>query len=599
MNGAKYFPMLFVLAWLGLITLNTSACANTPILEEWRQLLHFPHNANTSSVLGDETFFLAPDGHHNPESELQTNLAYLRGEAGPEKQLKLRCNFPLRVRFLQHHYAHTIPTLPHVICPEYERFKQNIPTKKVAIVFSSYFMESPASAFGHTFLRLSNSSSSSSSELLDVGVSFGAIVTTENPFLYAYYGLTGGFQANFTTLPYFYKVREYNDFESRDLWSYELSLSEAEIATLRDHLFELRFSSFRYYYLSKNCSYYLLELLELARPSLRSKLLSRLPFYTIPIDTIKILSPLVSKLSFRPSARTRLQQQKLPSSFLSLSDSTKAQVPNDAATIDALVTFLDYKYAREILNESGAHYEWRKQLLLKRSELPSPAPSPLHQAAAAAFAAPHLAHPPRRAGIAYAAAAADSEHPWHFYYRFAFHDLLDPPSGVPPYSSLELLSLHLQLSKKAAPSLHEITLLEASILRPFESYEHPLSYHLQLNSKRSSLGLGMALKIEYSYSEILLFPMIDLTLTTHQHQQVILALGPTLNLRLRASSYLSLLASYHRPYHLQHHPTPPAPLLTLEARLHLPHALSLFALYSSSYSSSHSPPLLLGLHHYF
>jgi hypothetical protein len=65
-------------------------------------------------------------------------------------------------------------------------------------------------------------------------------------------------------------------------------------------------------------------------------------------------------------------------------------------------------------------------------------------------------------------------------YRFAFHDLLDPEVGYPPYSSLQILSLDFQ--KK---SLDHLTFIEITNLIPWEDYEKPLSFHFDSGVTRS------------------------------------------------------------------------------------------------------------------
>ena len=73
-------------------------------------------------------------------------------------------------------------------------------------------------------------------------------MTTDNPIVYSILGTMGGFKGSLVSLPYYYKIREYNDHESRDLWSYELNLSYEEIEVIIDHLWELGQTVFDYYY---------------------------------------------------------------------------------------------------------------------------------------------------------------------------------------------------------------------------------------------------------------------------------------------------------------------------------------------------------------
>ena len=59
---------------------------------------------------------------------------------------------------------------------------------------------------------------------LNYTVNFSADVTNSNDFLFAFYGLAGRYRGRFATVPYYIKIREYTDMESRDLWEYDLSL---------------------------------------------------------------------------------------------------------------------------------------------------------------------------------------------------------------------------------------------------------------------------------------------------------------------------------------------------------------------------------------
>ncbi|HEY5678025.1 MAG TPA: DUF4105 domain-containing protein, partial [Myxococcales bacterium] len=112
----------------------------------------------------------------------------------------------------------------------------------MTLVFSSYYLNNPASAFGHTFLRLNKAAAAQSGrrfELVDSGIDYAATADTHNAILYAFKGLTGLFQGHWNNYPYFYKVREYADYESRDLWEYDLDLTPQETARLVAHLWEL------------------------------------------------------------------------------------------------------------------------------------------------------------------------------------------------------------------------------------------------------------------------------------------------------------------------------------------------------------------------
>ena len=108
-------------------------------------------------------------------------------------------------------------------------------------------------------------------------------------------------------MPYYEKVKEYNDFENRDLWEYQLNLSPEEITQGLKHLWEIKRVNFPYYFLSSNCSYQLLGLLEAARPN--TYLRQDFPIYAIPTDTLRRVleeKDILRKLVYRPANGTTL-----------------------------------------------------------------------------------------------------------------------------------------------------------------------------------------------------------------------------------------------------------------------------------------------------
>lgn len=100
-------------------------------------------------------------------------------------------------------------------------------------------------------------------------------------FSMAFTGFLGVFEGHFSKLPYYYKVREYADFESRDLWTYELNLTQDQVDEMVEHLWDLGHTYFDYYFLGENCSYHLMSLLDVVLPD--STLLKALSFYVHPL----------------------------------------------------------------------------------------------------------------------------------------------------------------------------------------------------------------------------------------------------------------------------------------------------------------------------
>ena len=238
----------------------------------WRKLVHYRKTIFGWSSEAHRSFFLSPRGGSDPEAELEATLAGFFAEPPPIPEVQHpQCQFPARFAWLHGKLGFDFARLPVQRCPRFEEFWERVSARAATLVFSSYFLNSPASAFGHTLLRLDKSDGAREGrrlELLDYGVTYAATVDTTNALVYAVKGLFGLFPGQFSSYPYYYKVREYNDYESRDLWEYDLALTPQQVSLLIAHLWELGSTSFDYYYISRNCSYHLLGALEAAAPEL-------------------------------------------------------------------------------------------------------------------------------------------------------------------------------------------------------------------------------------------------------------------------------------------------------------------------------------------
>ncbi|MCT7654286.1 DUF4105 domain-containing protein [Oceanimonas sp. NS1] len=180
----------------------------------------------------------------------------------------------------------------------------------MTLVFPTAFMNNPSSMFGHTLLRVDAKDQTRNKELVAFAINFAAEPETQdNPALFALKGLAGSYPGRFTVMPYYRKVREYNDMESRDIWEYRLALDTREVNRVLLHLWEMRDAEFDYYFLDENCSYQLLALLELARDDL--SLIKDFPLQAIPSDTVATLANnnLLATPRYRAAFGTRLLHQ--------------------------------------------------------------------------------------------------------------------------------------------------------------------------------------------------------------------------------------------------------------------------------------------------
>src|SRR5688572_14476038 len=235
----------------------------------WQALLHYRemwYGGWRSEADGWGFFNAGRIGKIDPERELAATLAAFRLPPVPldpkrlEQSQHPQCRFPARWTFLKQALAIDPARFPDQSCPIFERWRQGIAAEKVSLVYASAYLNSPASMYGHTFFRMSRATGEGN-PLLDYIINFAADADTNNGLLYAFKGVAGGFKGRFNTMPYYMKIQEYSNMESRDLWEYELALTPTQIERLVAHAWETGSTHFDYYFLSENCSYFLLGLL--------------------------------------------------------------------------------------------------------------------------------------------------------------------------------------------------------------------------------------------------------------------------------------------------------------------------------------------------
>ena len=176
----------------------------------------------------------------------------------------------------------------------------------MTLVFAASYLNSPSSMFGHTFIRLDPPQDDDEADLLLANtISYAADAAAhDSEILFAYKGIFGGYPGITSIKPYYEMVRLYSDIEHRDLWEYQLNLTQDEVDFMLAHAWELRDINFDYYFFDENCAYRLLALIDVARPG--TDLLDEVSTHAIPSDTVRwvVDKELVQEVKYRPSAAT-------------------------------------------------------------------------------------------------------------------------------------------------------------------------------------------------------------------------------------------------------------------------------------------------------
>lgn len=351
---------------------------------KWLNLLHYKESWNGSFVsdITNENFFIYDQGRTDPKNELNATIKKIFSEDENLNDASFQCRFPARFTFLQVH----LPLLNNAKkqkCKKYLEFIRNDSISSVSIVFANGYFSNPASFFGHPFLKF-KSKDDASSGLLDTSVNYGAFSPkNENPIIYAVKGLFGGYKAGYTSSEYYYSENIYGEIELRDLWEYELNLTDAQIKELIAHIYELFGNEFPYYFFSDNCAYRFAELLDLIT---EKKITGGNPIYALPVNLIKNLkrSGLVKNITYHPSKQSRFHQKYLKLSsmekeqFQIISEDNKLihsdnfKSKSNLEKIKILESLISYSSYQGIVNykELSAITKSRTLFLKERTQLP-------------------------------------------------------------------------------------------------------------------------------------------------------------------------------------------------------------------------------------
>ncbi len=480
----------------------TAGASDTPYIEralqqqpwlerEWRNLLHIDDNGKArSSRIDDDTFFYTSGDARNARTELLATLKQLFVDTDDDNR-QTQCRFPARSKWLIERLSIDRDDIPKVSCEAFETWRQRVAADHVTMIFPAYHLNSPSSMFGHTLLRLDNISGDQSSWLA-YAVNFGADVDPDdNSILYAYRGLAGGYPGSFVIEPYFRKIQDYNRIEHRDIWEYSLNLNQIETLRMIDHLWEIKDIHFDYYFFDENCSYRLLELLEVARPDV--ELTDGFSLTAIPVDTVRAIDQagLIEAVHYRPAQVTELRFR-----LDALTPTARDQVYRLARQTDAIgekpfrqmppeeqrqIVALAYDYLRYLKTRESRDPETARRRFLLLNELnrypvdhqPLRPPRPV---------APEHSHHSRRISLG-TGKRLDNAY-LDLGFKFSFHDLEDNPKGFLQGAQINIGQLELRAVENTGLRLHRLNLVDIFSLTPRNRFFNPLSWKVYSGFER-------------------------------------------------------------------------------------------------------------------
>nr|WP_252053565.1 DUF4105 domain-containing protein [Acinetobacter silvestris] len=459
----------------------------------WQRLLYAEDTAQ--SEVNYSGYFLASDGRQNIKNELQADIQALFLTAEPNQSI--RCKFPARSQWLMQQLNIQESQLPQVACPEFEQWFGQIKPYKVTLIYATDFMGNPSSMFGHTLLRL-DPKDQKQLNLVSYAVNYAATVKGDDNWSYAWKGLTGQYPGEYSLMPYYRKVKEYGDFESRDLWEYELNLNPQETQFLVKHIWEMQKVSFPYYFVSDNCAYRLLGLIDLVRP--QSNLKQKFSYASIPIDTIKAIDQehLIKETLYRPALETQLlsqaqqhgadlakqahqialaEPQHMPDLLKSYTAIDRAKIL-EMAYDDLYLQFVARQVSQEFAQPRFRQLlGLRSQLQIDKQRLEPQRP----------HVNPVEGHSARNWSIDVGEVQGD-----HFVqigHRQAYHDLKDPQGGFRMGTQLLFLDAAVQWRNHALKFEH-LDLLSVNSYNPITPFKTPLTWGFNIAWQQEAVSNG-------------------------------------------------------------------------------------------------------------
>ena len=455
--------------------------ANDPF---WISLGHYEAGklSGWRSYVSDDKFFLAAEGAHHPDAELRATVKALYaplslGDKHPQ------CVYPARTRWLKAQL--NLTDLPKAECAEFSQWFKDVAPHSTVMIFPAAYLNSPSSMFGHTLLRIDQADvQDNKTALLSYAINFGAYIEgSDNSILYAWKGLAGGYPGLFALVPYQEKLSEYRSLENRDLWEYRLNLTPEETQRMVEHVWELKQIQFDYFFFDENCSYRLLELLQVARPGLQ--LTTQFPLTAIPTDTVKAVKEagLVESIEYRPSRERELldrakaldpeeQQWVLQVS----ADQAQLQTPAFKALPKARqALIIDAAYRLERYRANGLERDpARSQRSFELLRAINQNPAPELQVDKPEL--PENGHESRTWQLG--AGSRDDKAFAEYGLRMAYHDLNDNAPGFPLGAQIEILQLKLRQYEGNKWQVQQLDLANIRSLTPRNDLLQPWSWQV-------------------------------------------------------------------------------------------------------------------------
>lgn len=527
----------------------------------WLKLLHYssPLIGKARSDVTSKDFFLSEDGRSNPFQELKATIKAIH-----ESETSY-CKFPSRRIWLEGKGL----SFPKRECKDFLEWTRGNSIKSVSLIFASGYLGNPASFFGHPLLKLNFKDERSPHDFLDTAINYGAFTPPNvDPFSYAISGIFGGYNAGFTSADFFFHANNYSELELRDMWEYELQLSEDQVRELVAHLWDMKGATISYLFFSDNCAYRMGEVLELVT---NKEFVSEHSPYAIPAALFHKLYEysLVTDLKLLKSRQSRMTEKVL--SLSSHESRSLHRIVDDPSYINSARFISEPKDSRSKILEATIDYysyrlvtekddevlkESRKQLLKQRLALP-PKTFAWNEIP---LTPPHKSQRPILTQIGFVQ-SENFGRTGTFRFRPVYYDLVSPDSGRPPRSSLSVLDFELNANEERLwlKNFNLISIETLNLSRTHLKNDGGFAWRFKVGADQVNLSCNTCTvpKLEVGggkawelTDKIVLFGMIDPRVQSHFEGSGILSVTPSISTLLTFSNDFRLSASAGKRYQI-------------------------------------------------
>lgn len=545
------------------------------------------HRFGAESDVDGGFFFLSPRGKTDPRAEMEASLRgffhssniFAQIDTPMSAAMHPQVKYPLRLHFLKSSLQIPDTSFPDIDKSRFARWMSALNPEHISVVFASAYLGNPASAMGHTFLRVHSKQNTGQRDVLDYGVNYaGNTPPNENMLFYTMKGMFGFYPGTYGLLPYYVSLQKYIHIENRDLWFYHLNLNPEQQWALLAHLWELGNSWEHYYFFTENCSYFIAAIVDGVLKEDVS-LMDSIPYAMVPIEIVKgmqSIPDLVDSVTWRPSTLSRVRdrfqsmsprQKELVHTFL-FEDSTAwpAVSENTGLSSDDLALVydlsLDYALVQKRKLKDSAWASRNESLLRRRIRLRTPSPAVSYSIDTTQHA-PHRVHDPYR--VEWGGGMQNYERYGILGFRLSYQDANQFDEGLKPNNILDFMDIRLRFWEGGKARLESWRILQLANYPVIRNVKYPTAWRLDLKLDRppeehhgpgeDALSMYGAVASGYAWDywggqRLVGFGLLGGRARLHPDYKYYSSLGPMFNsgLKFRPVSWFSLLFSTEATY---------------------------------------------------